>query len=65
MEDDNMNKYQDLLSMLLNLEMQLEDKNCRDKETEIMFQLVRKEIDRLRETDHETKNRITDLLRGL
>jgi hypothetical protein len=59
------NKYQDLLSMLIDLEMQLEDKNYRDKETEIRFQLIRKEIDRLRETDHETKNRITDLLSRL
>jgi hypothetical protein len=59
------NKYQDLLSMLINLEISLEDKNCRDKETEIMFQLARKEINRLRERDHETKNRITDLLREL
>lgn len=57
-----MNKFDCISNLLHDLKFKLEDKGVLDKEIEIHLLLIQKEIDRIREEEHNTKREILNLL---
>lgn len=60
-----MNKFERISNLLHDLKFKLEDKGVLDKEIEKHLLAIQKEIDRVREEEHKTKQRISELLYSL
>lgn len=60
-----MNKFERISNLLHDLKFKLEDKGFLDKEIEVYLLVIQKEIDHIRDTEHKTKQRISELLADL
>ncbi|AJA41508.1 hypothetical protein AXJ14_gp189 [Geobacillus virus E3] len=60
-----MNKFERIVNLLHDIKFKLEDKGVLDKEIETHLLLIQKEIDNIRDTEHKTKQRISELLANL
>ncbi|OAO82614.1 hypothetical protein [Anoxybacillus flavithermus] len=58
-------KFTKLSEYVHDLKFKLEDKGFLDKEIEMHLLLIKKEIDNIRDTEHKTKQRISELLYNL
>lgn len=59
------NNYVMIQDLLFDLKETLYNKGSLDKELEMRFMIINKEIDRMRNESHETKQRINELLSRL